>query len=155
MNRLYYTKEGYNKLRDTLKTLKTKGRINIAKQISDARQNGDLSENADYDAAKQAQEILEIKISNLEKKLSQCQIIEKSDITTDSVSILSNVKIKNIDTNIEMDYKIVPEEEASLKEGKISIGSPLVKGILGKNKGDILNIKVPNGILKIEILDIQ
>lgn len=151
----YYTKEGLQKLKDELQELKTKGRADMAKQIAEARDKGDLSENAEYDAAKDAQGLLELKISKLETVVGNARVIDESLIDTSKVSILSNVKIKNLKNKMEVTYQLVAEEEADLKAGKISIKSPIGKGLLGKEKGDKAVIKVPAGDLEFEILDIS
>ena len=130
----YFTKEGLKKLNDELHHLKTKGRAEIAKQIAEARDKGDLSENAEYDAAKDAQGLHELKISKLEESISNARIIDESDINTDKVSILSKVKIENLNLKKEFQYTIVSEEESNLEEGKISIKSPIGMGLLGKKK---------------------
>ncbi len=150
----YYTKEGLDKLKDELQELKTKGRADMAKQIAEARDKGDLSENAEYDAAKDAQGLLELKISKLEAVVANARVIDESTIDTSKVSILSTVKIKNANNGMEVKYQIVAEEEADLKSGKISIQSPIGKGLLGKSKGDKAKIKVPAGELEFEVLDI-
>ena len=141
----YYTKEGLDKLKAELNELKTKGRADMAKQIAEARDKGDLSENAEYDAAKEAQGLLELKISKLEKVVGDARIIDESSIDTSKVSILSTVKIKNKKNNMEVKYQLVAEEEADLKNGKISVQSPIGKGLLGKKKGEKAIIKVPAG----------
>lgn len=151
----YYTKEGLQKLKDELSELKTKGRSDIAKQIAEARDKGDLSENAEYDAAKDAQGLLELKISKLETVVGNARIIDESSIDTSQVSILSTVKIKNSKNKMEVTYQLVAEEEADLKAGKISIQSPIGKGLLGKKKGEKAMIKVPAGDMEFEILDIS
>lgn len=151
----YYTKEGLQKLKDELQELKTKGRADMAKQIAEARDKGDLSENAEYDAAKDAQGLLELKISKLETVVGNARVIDESLIDTSKVSILSNVKIKNLKNKMEVTYQLVAEEEADLKAGKISVKSPIGKGLLGKEKGDKAVIKVPAGDLEFEILDIS
>ncbi|WP_424964081.1 transcription elongation factor GreA [Ekhidna sp.] len=150
----YYTKEGLDKLKAELNELKTKGRADMAKQIAEARDKGDLSENAEYDAAKEAQGLLELKISKLEKVVGDARIIDESSIDTSKVSILSTVKIKNKKNNMEVKYQLVAEEEADLKNGKISVQSPIGKGLLGKKKGEKAVIKVPAGDMEFEILDI-
>ncbi len=150
----YYTKEGLDKLKAELNELKTKGRADMAKQIAEARDKGDLSENAEYDAAKEAQGLLELKISKLEKVVGDARIIDESSIDTSKVSILSTVKIKNKKNNMEVTYQLVAEEEADLKSGKISVQSPIGKGLLGKKKGEKAMIKVPAGDMEFEILDI-
>ncbi len=150
----YYTKEGLDKLKAELNELKTKGRADMAKQIAEARDKGDLSENAEYDAAKEAQGLLELKISKLENVVGDARVIDESTIDTSKVSILSTVKIKNKKTNMEVTYQLVAEEEADLKSGKISVQSPIGKGLLGKKKGEKAMIKVPAGDIEFEILDI-
>ena len=151
----YYTKEGLQKLKDELNELKTKGRAEMAKQIAEARDKGDLSENAEYDAAKDAQGLLELRISKLEAVVGNAREIDESTIDTSKVSILSTVKIKNLKNNMEVTYQLVAEEEADLKNGKISVQSPIGKGLLGKKKGESAQIKVPAGDIEFEILDIS
>ena len=151
----YFTKEGLKKLNDELHHLKTKGRADIAKQIAEARDKGDLSENAEYDAAKDAQGLHELKISKLEESISNARIIDESDINTDKVSILSKVKIENLNLKKEFQYIIVSEEESNLQEGKISIKSPIGMGLLGKKKGEIVSVNVPSGKIKFKIIDIS
>src|SRR3989344_2553058 len=146
----YFTPEGLKKLQDELKQLKTVERPKISKQIAEARDKGDLSENAEYDAAKEAQGLMELKISKLEDVISNARIIDESHIDTSHVSILSRVKIRNISNKAEMEYTIVSENEADLKAKKISIDSPIGKGILGKSVGDIAEVKTPSGIVKFE-----
>lgn len=150
----YYTKEGLQKLKDELNELKTKGRAEMAKQIAEARDKGDLSENAEYDAAKDAQGLLELRISKLEAVVGNAREIDESTIDTSKVSILSTVKIKNLKNNMEVTYQLVAEEEADLKNGKISVQSPIGKGLLGKKKGESAQIKVPAGDIEFKILDI-
>ena len=154
-NITYFTKEGLKKLNDELHHLKTKGRADIAKQIAEARDKGDLSENAEYDAAKDAQGLHELKISKLEESISNARIIDESDINTDKVSILSKVKIENLNLKKEFQYTIVSEEESNLQEGKISIKSPIGMGLLGKKKGEIVSVNVPSGKIKFKIIDIS
>ena len=154
-NITYFTKEGLKKLNDELHHLKTKGRAEIAKQIAEARDKGDLSENAEYDAAKDAQGLHELKISKLEESISNARIIDESDINTDKVSILSKVKIENLNLKKEFQYTIVSEEESNLQEGKISIKSPIGMRLLGKKKGEIVSVNVPSGKIKIKIIDIS
>lgn len=151
----YYTKEGLQKLKDELNELKTKGRANMAKQIAEARDKGDLSENAEYDAAKDAQGLLELKISKLENVVGNARVIDESNLDTSKVGILSNVQIKNKKTGMEVKYQIVAEEEADLKQNKISIKSPIGKGLLGKKVGEVAKIKVPAGELEFEVLEIS
>lgn len=150
----YYTKEGLEKLQTELSTLKTKGRKDIARQIAEARDKGDLSENAEYDAAKDAQGHLEAKIAQLGNILSNARLIDASKLDNSSVSILSKVTIKNKKTGASMTYVLVSEEEADLKAGKISTQSPIGKGLLGKKKGDLATIKTPAGTLEFEITNI-
>jgi transcription elongation factor GreA len=151
----YYTEEGLKKLKDELHNMKTVQRPSISDQIAEARDKGDLSENAEYDAAKEAQGLLEMKISKMEAIIANARIIDESTIDTSKVFILSKVKIKNISTNMEMEYTLVAENEADLKAKKISIDSPIGKGLLGKKLNDIADIQTPNGIMKFEIIDIS
>ncbi|NUM50069.1 MAG: transcription elongation factor GreA [Flavobacteriales bacterium] len=151
----YYTSEGLKKLQEELKQLKTVERPKISKQIAEARDKGDLSENAEYDAAKEAQGLLELKISKLEDIISNARVLDESQLDTHRVSILTRVKIKNMMNKAEMEYTIVSENEADLKEKKISIDSPIGKGLLGKSVGEIAEVKTPSGIIKFEILDIK
>ena len=150
----YYTKEGLDKLTNELAFLKTKGRSDIAKQIAEARDKGDLSENAEYDAAKDAQGHLEAKIAKLEDLMSVARLIDETKIDTSSVSILSKVTIKNKKNNASVTYMLVSEEEADLKAGKISTQSPIGKGLLGKKKGDSVKIKTPAGEMEFEVVSI-
>ncbi len=150
----YYTKEGLQKLKDELNDLKTKGRADMAKQIAEARDKGDLSENAEYDAAKDAQGLLELKISKLEEVVGNARVIDESSIDTSKVSILSTVRIKNEKNGMEVKYQIVAEEEADLKQGKISVKSPIGKGLLGKKVGEKALVKAPAGDIEFKILDI-
>jgi len=151
----YYTKEGLEKLKEELNHLKTKGRSDMAKQIAEARDKGDLSENAEYDAAKDAQGLLELKISKLEGVVGNARIIDESSLDTSKVGILCQVKIKNKKSGMEVKYQIVAEEEADLKLNKISIKSPIGKGLLGKKVGEIAKIKVPAGEIEFEVVDIS
>ena len=155
MSVTYYTEEGLNRLKNELHEMKTVQRPAISNQIAEARDKGDLSENAEYDAAKEAQGLLEMKIAKLEAILSNARIIDESTIDNSKVFILSKVTIKNIVTNAQMQYTLVAENEANLKEKKISIDSPIGKGLLGKSKGDIADVNTPNGIVKFEIIDIS
>lgn len=150
----YVTEEGLQKLKDELNFLKTKERASISKQIAEARDKGDLSENAEYDAAKDAQGLLELKISKLEDLLANSRIIDNSKMDPSKIHILSKVKIRNLANNATMTYTLVPEQDANLKEGKISVDSPIAKGLLGRKAGDKTEIKVPSGTLKFEILEI-
>lgn len=151
----YYTKEGLQKLRDELEHMKSVERPAISQQIAEARDKGDLSENAEYDAAKEAQGLLEMRIAKMEDLLSKARIIDESQLDTSKVLILSKVKIKNLSNNMELQYTLVSESEADLKSGKISISSPIGKGLLGKKVGEVAEVEVPAGKLKFEILDIQ
>jgi len=151
----YYTKEGLDKLKQELNTLKTTGRADMAKQIAEARDKGDLSENAEYDAAKDAQGLLELKISKLEEVVSKARVIDESRIDTSKVSILSKVKIKNKKNGAQMTYTLVSEEEADLKTGKISVKSPIGKGLRGKKVGESTEIQVPAGKIEFEIQEIS
>ncbi len=151
----YYTEEGLNRLKAELNDLKTKGRSAIAHQIAEARDKGDLSENAEYDAAKDAQGLHELKISKLEEVLSNARVLDESTIDASQVSVLSKVKIKNKKNGAEMTYTLVSEEEADLKAGRISVNSPIGKGLLGKRAGDMAEIKVPAGMLEFEVVDIS
>jgi transcription elongation factor GreA len=151
----YYTEEGLKKLRDELNYLKDVERPKASQAIADARDKGDLSENAEYDAAKEAQGMLEMKISKLEEIVANARIIDESQLDTSKVLVLSKVKIKNQNNGMEMTYTLVAESEANLAAGKISVSSPIGKGLLGKKVGDIAEIQVPNGTLKFEILEIS
>jgi transcription elongation factor GreA len=150
----YYTEEGLKKLKDELRNLKTKGRSDMAKQIAEARDKGDLSENAEYDAAKDAQGLLELKISKLEDLVANARVIDESTIDTSKATILTKVKIQNLANKQTMIYTLVAEEEADLKLGKISVKSPIGQGLLGKKVGETVDIKIPAGVIKFEILDI-
>ncbi|EKB47713.1 transcription elongation factor GreA [Cecembia lonarensis] len=151
----YYTEEGLKKLKDELHELKTKGRTDIAKQIAEARDKGDLSENAEYDAAKDAQGLLELKIAKLEEVVGNARVMDNSKLDTSKVGILSTVKIKNVKNGMTVSYTLVSEEEADLKAGKISLGSPFGKGLLGKSVGEVAQINAPAGTLEFEVLDIS
>jgi transcription elongation factor GreA len=151
----YYTAEGLKKLKDELHQMKTIQRPSISDQIAEARDKGDLSENAEYDAAKEAQGLLEMKISKMEAIISNARLIDNTSIDNSKVFILSKVKIKNISNGMEVEYILVAENEADLKEKKISIDSPFGKGLLGKKQGDIADIHTPNGILQFEIIEIS
>ena len=150
----YYTKEGLQKLKDELHELKTKGRADMSKQIAEARDKGDLSENAEYDAAKDAQGLLEMKISQLEAVVGNARVLDESTLDTSKVSILSTVRIKNSKNGAEVKYQLVSEEEADLKTGKISIKSPIGKGLVGKREGEVAKIKVPAGEMQFEVVEI-
>lgn len=150
----YYTEEGLKKLRDELTHLKSVERPSISQQIAEARDKGDLSENAEYDAAKEAQGLLEMKIAQLEDKISNARIIDESQLDTSKVLIHSTVKIKNTTNGAVMAYKLVADTEADIKSGKISVNSPIAKGLLGKSVGDVADIQVPNGVMKFEVVEI-
>ncbi|MCF8416569.1 MAG: transcription elongation factor GreA [Crocinitomicaceae bacterium] len=150
----YYTAEGLKKLKDDLHNMKTVQRPSISNQIAEARDKGDLSENAEYDAAKEAQGLLEMKISKLEAIVANARLIDETHMDNSKVFILSKVTIKNVVNNAEMQYTLVAENEADLKEKKISVDSPIGKGLLGKTKGEIADVQTPNGIMKFEIIDI-
>jgi len=152
---VYYTEEGLEKLKADLDQLKSVERPNVASQIAEARDKGDLSENAEYDAAKEAQGLLEAKIAKMEAELSKARILDESQIDTSKVLIMSKVTIKNSANGAKMTYTIVPESEADLKTKKISISSPIARGLLGKEVGDKVEIKVPNGLMKFEIVDVS
>lgn len=150
----YYTKEGLQKLKDELHLMETVERPAISRQIAEARDKGDLSENAEYDAAKEAQGILEMRISKLKNVIANARIIDDREIDASKALILSTVTIKNVNNGAEMSYQLVAENEANLKEKKISVESPIGKGLLGKKIGDIADIQTPNGIMQFEILNI-
>ncbi len=150
----YYTEEELNRLKTELNELKTKGRTHIANQIAEARDKGDLSENAEYDAAKDAQGMLEMKISKLEEVVSNARLLDESNIDTSQVSVLSTVKIKNKKNGMVVTYTLVSEEVADLKQGKISVSSPIGKGLLGKKVGESAEIKVPAGSIEFEVIEI-
>lgn len=151
----YYTKEGIEKLKEELHYLKTEGRSQIAKAIAEARDKGDLSENAEYDAAKEAQGMHEAKISKLGESLANARLIDESKLDSSKVLALSIVKIRNIRNGSSMTYQLVSETEADLKSGKISVKSPIAKGLLGKSVGDTVEIAVPAGKMEFEILEIS
>jgi len=150
----YYTAEGLKKLREELNHLKDVERPKASQAIAEARDKGDLSENAEYDAAKEAQGLLEMKISKMEETLANARLIDESQLDTSKVLVLSTVKLKNQTNGTEMKYTLVAESEADLKAGKISVTSPIGKGLLGKSVGDVAEIQVPNGTLKFDILEI-
>jgi transcription elongation factor GreA len=151
----YYTVEGLQKLKDELHELKTVQRPSISEQIAEARDKGDLSENAEYDAAKEAQGILEMKISKLENIIANARLIDETLIDNSKVFILSKVRIKNQLNGMELEYTLVAENEADIKAKKISVDSPIGKGLLGKKKGDVAEIQTPGGNIKFEILEIS
>jgi transcription elongation factor GreA len=149
------TKDGYDKLLAEINQMESEKRPAISKQIAEARDKGDLSENAEYDAAKEAQGILEAKIAQLKTLLSNARLIDASQITTDTVQILNKVTIRNTKNNAKMVYTLVSENETDLKSGKIAVGTPIGKGLMGKKVGDIVEISVPSGIMSFEVVDIS
>jgi len=151
----YVTEQGLEKLKKELEQLESVERPKISQQIAEARDKGDLSENAEYDAAKEAQGMLEMKISKLKDTIANSRVLDQSKLNTSSVQILNKVKIKNKKNNAVMEYTIVSESEADLKERKISINTPIAKGLLGKKVGDVAEIEVPNGKMEFEIIEIS
>ncbi|SER11769.1 transcription elongation factor GreA [Pedobacter rhizosphaerae] len=151
----YYTKEGLEKLKEEVHYLKTEGRALIAKAIAEARDKGDLSENAEYDAAKEAQGLHEAKIAKLDDTLAHSRLLDESKLDTTKVLALSIVKIKNVKNNATMTYQLVAESEADLKTGKISVKSPIAQGLLGKSVGEFAEIEVPAGKMQFEVLEIS
>ena len=150
----YYTVEGLKKLKDELHEMKTVQRPSISNQIGEARDKGDLSENAEYDAAKEAQGLLELKISKMQEILANVRIIDESKLDSSKILILSKVKIKNTANNAIMSYTLVAENEADMKTGKISVSSPIAKALLGKKVGDVVEAIVPNGKVNLEVMEI-
>lgn len=150
----YYTEEGLKKLKEELNYLKDVERPRASQAIAEARDKGDLSENAEYDAAKEAQGLLEMKIAKMEALLATARVIDESQLDLTKVLVLSTVRLKNLNIGKEMTYTLVAESEADLKSGKISVSSPIGKGLLGKSVGEVAEIQVPNGTLKLEILEI-
>lgn len=151
----YVTEEGFNKLKAELEHLTSIERPAISQQIAEARDKGDLSENAEYDAAKEAQGLLEMKIKKLEEVIANSRILDESKLDTSKVQILNKVKIKNKKTNSIMEYTIVSASEADLKKGKISVDTPIAKGLLGKKVGDVVDVQVPSGVIPFEIVEIS
>lgn len=151
----YITQTGLKKLREELVQLESVERPNISKQIAEARDKGDLSENAEYDAAKEAQGLLEMRIAKLKETIASSRIIDESKIDTSKVQMLNKVKIKNLKNNAVMTYTLVSESEADLKAGKISVSTPIAQGLMGKKVGDKVEIKVPSGVMPFEIIDIS
>ena len=151
----YYTAEGLKKIREELDHLEHTERPRVTKAIAEARDKGDLSENAEYHAAKEEQSLLEYKIAQMKNTLSKARLIDESQLDTSKVLALSKVKIKNTDNNMEFTYTLVADAIANLAEGKLSVNSPIGKGLLGKKVGEIAEIQVPNGIMKFEIIDIS
>ncbi|MDO4823237.1 MAG: transcription elongation factor GreA [Bacteroidales bacterium] len=150
----YMSKEGYDKLRAEIKQLEEVERPEVIRQIQEAREKGDLSENAEYDAAKEAQGKLETKIAELKAILADAKILDTTKIQTKTIQILSTVQLRNVKTGSEMTYTIVSEREANLKENKISIATPIAQGLLGKKVGDVASITIPHGVIELEVLKI-
>lgn len=150
----YYTQEGYDNLKNKLNDLKTRGRREVSKALAEAKDKGDLSENAEYDAAKDAQGLLEGEIAKLEELFANARILDADDIDTSKVSLMTTVTIKNLKNKATMKYTLVAEEEANLKLGKISINSPFAKGLLGKAAGEKADIQTPGGLVEVEVLEI-
>ena len=152
---LYVTEDGLVKLKEELEQLRTVERPMISRSIADARDKGDLSENAEYAAAKEAQVMLEVKISKLEDIIARSRVLDESKIDTSTVRILNKVKIRNKVNNTVMEYQLVPESEANLKLGKLAVSSPIAQGIIGKKVGEIVQVKVPSGVIPFEIIAIS
>ena len=151
----YMTKDGYDKIMAEINYLETVKRPEISAQIAEARDKGDLSENAEYDAAKEAQGIMEAKLAQSKGLIANARLIDESRVKTDEVQILNKVKIRNVKNNAVMTYMLVSDSEANLKEGKIAISTPIAKGLLGKKVGDIAEIRVPSGLMNFEIMEIS
>jgi len=151
----YLTKDGLSKLQKELENLRTVERPKISQMIAEARDKGDLSENAEYDAAKEAQGMLEMKIAKIEDTIANVRIIDESKIDTDRVQILNKVKIRNKLSNVVVEYTIVAESEANIKEGKLSVGTPIAKALLGKKVGESVEVQIPSGTVAFEIVDIS
>lgn len=151
----YLTPEGFKKLKEELEHLKSVERARISAQIAEARDKGDLSENAEYDAAKEAQGLLELKIAKMEEVMASARVVDESQLDTSKILILSKVKLRNPVNKMEFTYTLVAEQEADLKAGKISVNSPIGKGLLGRTAGETVDIQVPNGTMKLEILEIS
>ena len=151
----YMSQEGYDKLRAEIKQLEEVERPEVIRQIQEAREKGDLSENAEYDAAKEAQGKLETKIAHLKAELANAKILDLSKVQTDVVQILSKVEMKNVKTGMKMTYTLVSEGEANLKEGKISVGTPIAQGLLGKRVGDVATINIPQGQIQLQVVNIS
>lgn len=156
MNQIvYYSTESLEALKKELIELETVQRPKISAAIAEARDKGDLSENAEYDAAKEAQGLLELKISKLKQLIANARILDETKIDTSKILLYSKVKIKNLKNNMEMGYTLVPESESDLKSGKVSVTSPIAKGLLGKTKGDVVSVQAPAGIMEFEILEVS
>lgn len=151
----YVTEQGLERLKKELEQLETIERPQISQQIAEARDKGDLSENAEYDAAKEAQGLLELKIRKLKETIANSRILDQSKLDTSTVQILNKVKIKNKKNGAIMEYTIVSDSEANLKEGKMSVNTPIAKGLLGKKVGDVAEVEVPNGKMEFEIIEIS
>jgi len=154
MDKVILTREGYHKLSEELEFLRTKKRLEVAHALETARAHGDLRENAEYDAAKQAKAQLEGRIAMLEDKLSRAKIVDTKDLQHDKAFLGATVKVKNMATQDTMAYTLVPQDEADFAQGKISVTSPIGQGLLGKNVGDLAEIKVPAGLIKLEVIEI-
>ncbi len=152
---VYLTQEGYDKMKAELEHLRSVERPAVTAQIAEARDKGDLSENAEYDAAKEAQGLLEMRIARLEATFATARVMDPGMINSDNVQILNKVTLRNCKTNKEMIYTIVSESEASIKEGKLSIGTPIAQAILGKKRGDIVEFSIPSGTMSVEVIDIS
>ena len=150
----YYTPEGYAKLKAELEHMKTVERAHVIKQIAEARDKGDLSENAEYDAAKEAQGMLELRIAKLEETLASARVVDASQLDNSKVLILSTVRIRNQQNGKEVTYTLVAQNEANIAQGKITVDSPIGKGLLGKSVGEVAEIKVPSGTMHFEVLEI-
>ncbi len=156
MSKIHYlTAEGLEKLKSELNQLLSVERLSIARQIAEARDKGDLSENAEYDAAKEAQSMLELKIGKLEDMIANARIIDESKINTTQIQIMNKVKLKNLTNDTIVQYTLVAETEANLKEGKLAAATPIGKALIGRKKGDVVNVTVPSGIIKFEVLEIS
>src|SRR6056300_1203712 len=151
----YLTPEGFKKLKEDLEQLRSVERARISAQIAEARDKGDLSENAEYDAAKEAQGLLELKIAKMEEVMANARVVDESQLDMSKVLILSKVKLRNPVNKMEFNYTLVAEQEADLKTGRISVSSPIGRGLLGRSAGEIVEIHVPNGTMKLEILEIS
>lgn len=150
----YMTREGYDRLKAEIEELKTRGRAEAARAIAEAREKGDLSENAEYDAAKEAQGMLELRINDLEKQLASARILDAADVDTSQVTVLAKVTIENMRNKASITYQLVSESEADLKARKISVNSPMGQGLLGKKVGDIAVVKTPNGNMEFKVIEI-
>jgi len=151
----YFTPEGLQKLKTELQDLKTRGRREMAQKIAEAREKGDLSENAEYDAAKEEQGLLEMRIAKLEGEVGAARLLDDSKLDASKIMILSKIKLKNLKRNKVVQYMLVTESEANVRQGKISVSTPIAKGLLGKRAGDKVKIKVPSGMLEFEVLDVS